>query len=80
MGLFLDLTKPTIFGICAPYAPLRAHTPAIRTLSVFVGSVAMDFAPKLAKIGPVGVENYQLTFRFLILGAIILWRALFSIL
>ena len=40
-----------------PYAPLRANTQPIRTLSVFVGSVEMDFAPKLAMIGAVVVEN-----------------------
>ena len=50
MGLFLDETQPTIIGVCAPYAPLRARTPAIRTPVMFVGSVAMDFAPKLARI------------------------------
>ena len=57
MGLFLDETQPAVMGICAPYAPLRTRTPAIRTLNVFVGSVAMNFAPKLAKIGAVVAWN-----------------------
>ena len=51
MGLFLDPTQGTIFKICAPYAPFPPATPAIRTLSVLVGPVAMDFMPKIAKIG-----------------------------
>ena len=53
MGIFPNPSQPTILKICAPYAPLRPDTPAIRTPNVLVGSVAMDFAPKLAKIGAV---------------------------
>ena len=40
---------------------MHAVTQPIRTLSVFVGSVAMDFAPKLARIGAVVAENELFT-------------------
>ena len=40
-----------------PYAPLYVDTQPIRTLSVFVWPVAMDFAPKLVTIGAVVVVN-----------------------
>ena len=63
-----------------PYAPLRADTQPIRTLSVFVGSVAMDFAPKLAKIGGVGPENELFTFFFSSLGFRTRMAHIFSIL
>jgi hypothetical protein len=47
--VFPDRHKPTIMKTSGSYAPLRAGTRPIRTLSVFVRSVAMDFVSK--KIG-----------------------------
>ena len=59
MGLFGIKTQPTILKILSPYAPIRTHTPAIRTAKAFLDMIG-DY-PMLRRLAQlqIAAENEQ---------------------